>query len=70
MAKFTLVSADTIRDPHKGLITKAYYKQDPSNQQEKPQCLLVFNRWPKVTIEAEIIEHKLDGKRIFTEFKR
>lgn len=61
MAKFTLVSATTTRDPHRGLMTRAYYKQDPSNQQEKPHCLVVFNRWPTVTIEGEVVEFPLDG---------
>lgn len=61
MAKFTLVSATTTRDPHRGLMTRAYYKQDPSNPLEKPNCLVVFNRWPKVIIEAELKEYPLNG---------
>lgn len=61
MAKFTLVSATTTRDPHRGLMTIAYYKQDPSNPLEKPQSTVIFNRWPTVTIEAEVIEYPLNG---------
>lgn len=61
MAKFTLVSAVTTRNPHQGLITKAYYKIDPSDPLEEPHCIVVFNRWPTVTINAELVEYPLGG---------
>lgn len=59
--KYTLVAAHANRDPHRGLMVKAYYKQDPSNPFEVPQSMVVFNRWPPVEMEAEVTEYKLDG---------
>ena len=61
MAKFTLVSAHANRNPHQGLVVKAYYKQDPSNPFEIPYSIVVFNKWPPIEQEAEIVEHKLNG---------
>ena len=59
--KYTLVSAHANRNPHQGLMVKAYYKLDPSNPLEVPQSLVVFNQWPPVIMEAELTEYKLDG---------
>lgn len=59
--KYTLVSAHASRDPHRGLMVKAYYKQDLSNPFEEPHSIVVFNRWPPIEMEAEVTEYKLDG---------
>ena len=59
--KYTLISANATRKQHKGLMVTAYYKQDPSNPLEVPQRLTVFNKWPSVEIEADLIVHKLNG---------
>ena len=71
MAKFTLESAITTRHPHYGLMTKAYYKRNPSDPYEASYCINVFNRCPTVIVEAEVIEYPLggifeyeDGKRV------
>ena len=61
MAKFTLVAAHANRNPHQGLVVKAYYKQDPSNYLEIPYSITVFNQWPTVEVEADTVEHKLNG---------
>lgn len=61
MAKFTLACADAKRVPHAGLMVKAYYKQHPENPYEKSQQLVVFNKWPPVELEADIVDMPLDG---------
>ena len=61
MAKFYLVCADALCIPHQGLRVKACYKQNPENLQEKPQQLVVFNRWPSVELEADVVDVPLDG---------
>lgn len=70
MAKFTLVAAHANRYPHKGLEVKAYYKQDPSNPFEIPHSIVVFNKWPPIEQEAEVVEHKLDGVYEYPNGKR
>ena len=59
--KYILVAANANRDPHKGLMVKAYYKRDPSNPFEVPQSIVLFNCLPPVEMEAEVTEYKLNG---------
>lgn len=61
MAKFYLVCADAKRIPHTGLRVVAQYRQQPENPLEKPQRLTVFNRWPPVEMEADVVTIDLDG---------
>lgn len=61
MAKFKLVGAHAKRVPHTGLVVTCCYKQDPENPLEKPTPLTVFNCWPPVELEAELVEVPLDG---------
>lgn len=68
--KYTLISANATRNPHNGLMVTAYYKQDPSNPLEVPQRLVVFNRWPNVEIEADVVEYKLNGVYKYPNGKR
>lgn len=70
MAKFTLVAAHANRNPHQGLVVKAYYKQDPSNSFEIPYSVVVFNKWPPIEQEAEVVEHKLNGVYEYPNGKR
>jgi hypothetical protein len=39
----------------------AYYKAVPSDPLEVPQKLTVFNKWPSIEIEADLVTHKLNG---------
>lgn len=48
----------------------AYYKQNPSDSNEIPQRLVVFNGWPPVEIEADVKIHKLDGVYEYPNGKR
>lgn len=61
MAKYYLVGSSVKRTPHTGLIVTAYYKQNPENPLEQPQRLVVFNRWPPVEMEAEVVTIPLNG---------
>lgn len=61
MAKFYLVCADAKRIPHTGLMVRAYYKQKPEDRYEKPRQLVVFNKWPSVELEADVIDVPLKG---------
>lgn len=70
MAKFTLVAAHATRKPHQGLMVKAYYKQNPENPLEIPYSVVVFNKWPSVEVEAEVVEHKLNGVYEYPNGKR
>lgn len=70
MAKFTLIKANAVRNPHQGLVVKAYYKQEPDNPLEIPHTVVVFNCWPRVEIEADIIEYKLNGVYEYPSGKR
>lgn len=58
---YTLVNAKASRNPHAGLMVIGYYKLNPSDPTEIPQKLVFFNKWPRVTIDATVTEHKLDG---------
>lgn len=61
MAKFTLVCADARRIPHTGLKVTAYYKQQLDNPFEKPFKLIVYNKWPPVELEADVVEVPMGG---------
>lgn len=61
MAKFYLVCADAKRIPHQGLMVVAKYKQQPENPLEISQCWTVFNRWPPVEMEADVVTIDLNG---------
>lgn len=66
MATFYIVGGSVKRTPHTGLVVTAYYKQDPENPLEQPQRLVVFNRWPPVKMEAEVIAVPLNGIYVTT----
>lgn len=68
--KYTLISAKATRNPIRGLMVTAYYKQNPSDPNEIPQRLVVFNKWPSVEIEADLVMHKLDGVYEYPNGKR
>lgn len=68
--KYTLISATATRNPIRGLMVTAYYKQNPSDSNEIPQRLVVFNKWPSVEIEADLIIHKLNGVYEYPNGKR
>lgn len=61
MSKFYLVGGYAKRNPHTGLVCTGYYKQDPENLLEKPRRITLFNRWPPVEMEAEVVDVKLNG---------
>lgn len=61
MAKFYLVGGCTKRNPHTGLVNICYYKQDPENLLEKPRKVVMFNRWPPVEMEADVVDVPLNG---------
>lgn len=61
MATFTLVSEYTASNPHGGLISIGYYKQDSNNLFEKPHKAVFFNRHAPMVINADVVEVKLDG---------
>lgn len=61
MAKYILVEAKATRPIHEGLKIQAWYKQEPDNPFEKPIKLNIFNKWPPIVIDGEMVEYKLDG---------
>lgn len=61
MATFKLVGAHVKRVPHIGLVSTGYYKQDPENLLERPVSITVFNRWPTVELDGELVEVPLNG---------
>ena len=61
MSKFYLVGGCVKRNPHTGLVCTGYYKQDPKNPLEKPRKITLFNRWPPVEMEAEVVDVPLNG---------
>lgn len=68
--KYTLVKANATRNPHQGLMVKAWYKQEPDNPLEIPQPLVFFNKWPPVEMEAKVTEYKLNGVYEYPSGKR
>ena len=59
--KYTLVAAHVSREPHRGLMVKAYYKPDLSNLLGVMYSIVVFNQWPPIEVEADVTVYKLDG---------
>ena len=58
---FVLISAYAKRDAHTGLNVEAYYQQKECDfALAKPFKLTVYNGWPKVEIEADVITHHFD----------
>ena len=49
------------RNPHTGLVSVAYYKQDPKNVLEKPRKVVFFNSWPPLEMEADVVDVPLNG---------
>lgn len=68
--KYELISATATRNQIRGLMVTAYYKQNPSDSNEIPQRLVVFNRWPPVEVEADVKIHKLNGTYEYPNGKR
>lgn len=61
MAKFTLVYAEARWIKHTGLKVTAYYKKDPDCLFEKPYRLTVFNKWPSIKLEADVVQVPMGG---------
>lgn len=60
-AKFTLVSAQTTRSLHQGLVVNAFYRQDPENSLELTYKITLFNRWPPIKLNADLVDYPLNG---------
>lgn len=54
--KYNLISAYAKRTAHTGLMVTAYYQQE-GEALAKPFKLTVFNGWPRVEIDADVITH-------------
>lgn len=68
--EYTLVNARAVRNPHQGLMIKAYYKINPLDPDEISHSLTFFNRWPPIKIEADVTEYKLNGVYVYPNGKR
>lgn len=61
MAKFYIVGGSIKRTPHTGLVVTGYYKQNPQDIYEKPRKVTMFNSWPPVEMEADVVDVPLNG---------
>lgn len=61
MSKFYIVGGSIKRTPHTGLVVTGYYKQNPQDIYEKPRKVTMFNCWPPVEMEADVVDVPLNG---------